>query len=97
MPITSVDPVVLRSAARRLDDAADAVTDAIARLGGLRFDGPAAGDAHVAAGWAVRAAMDALSADLSRWAGASAELAAALRAGAALHAAGEEYAQSMLR
>lgn len=94
---TSVDPAALWAAAQQLDSAADAVIGAARPLGALQFDGAAAGRAHTGSGWAVRAAMDALAADLNRWAHAARELAGALRAAAQQHAAAEAYGETVLR
>ena len=97
MPITSLDPAALWAAAQRLDSAADAVAGAARPLEDPHFDGTAAGRAHAGSGWAVRAAMDALAADLNRWAHAARELAGALRAAAQQHAAAEAYGETVLR
>jgi hypothetical protein len=97
MPITSVDPAALWAAAQRLDSAADVAAGAARPLGDPHFDGSAAGRAHAGSGWAVRAAVDALAADLNRWAHAARELAGALRAAAQQHAAAEAYGETVLR
>ncbi len=97
MPTTAIDPAALWAAAQRLDTAADAVIGAVRPLGALQFDGSAAGRAHAGSGWAVRAALDALAADLNRWAHAARELASALRAAAQQHAAAEAYGETVLR
>lgn len=97
MPITSLDPAALWTAAQRLDSAADAVIGAARPLGDPHFDGSSAGRAHAGSGWAVRAAVDALASDLNRWAHAARELAGALRAAAQQHAAAEAYGETVLR
>lgn len=95
---TSVDPAALRAAAQRIDTAADLVLGAVHdQLDNLQFDGSAAGRVHVAAGAAVRAALDRLCGDMRAWAHAAAELAAALRVGADRHAAAEAEAAAVMR
>lgn len=77
-----VDAAALRSVADGLDTtAADIATATRIRLGGLAFDGSVAGRDHVAAGEALRRALDAWMPELTRWSRATAEIAAALRAG----------------
>jgi hypothetical protein len=51
-------------------------------LSRLAFDGAIAGRAHAARGDALRTALDRVVDDVARWSRASAEIAAALRAGA---------------
>ena len=97
MPTTSVEPAALRAAAQRLDAAADAVAAAGAQMHRLQFDGSTAGRAHTGSGWALRAALDGLTAEIGEWEHAVRELAGALRAGAGLHAAGEAHAAAALR
>ena len=97
-PASSIDPAGIRSAADRIDAAADTVLGAVrSGLGGLQFGAANAGRAHVAAGAALRAELDGLTADLIRWGFAAAELAAALRAGADGHEAAEQVAAAVLR
>lgn len=95
---TSVDPAALWAAAQHLDSAADTVVAAVGGyLANLQFDGSAAGRAHADSGWAVRAALDGLAADLAQWGRAGRELAGALRAAAQQHAAAESHAETVLR
>jgi hypothetical protein len=97
-PASFIDPAGIRSAADRIDAAADTVLGAVrSGLGGLQFGAANAGRAHVAAGAALRAELDGLTADLIRWGFAAAELAAALRAGADGHEAAEQVAAAVLR
>jgi hypothetical protein len=87
-----IDVAAVRSVARRLDAAAAVIDDAVRiQLAGLTFSGASAGRAHSARGDALRAALDRLSAQLSEWSRATAEIAAALRA------TGEHYADAELR
>ena len=98
MPTTSVDTALVRAAAARIDTAADLLQEAVdTHLRALRFDGSAAGRAHVADGDAVCAALQATVADAARWARAARELARALRAGADMHAGAETAAARTMR
>jgi hypothetical protein len=93
-----VDPAALRAAALRLDDAADIAGTALDRhLGGLRFDADAAGRGHAAAGAALRGGVEALAADLDRWARTCRGLAAALREAAERYRAADDVAADALR
>jgi hypothetical protein len=83
-----VDTAAVRIVAARFDTAADILSGT---LSGLRFDGAAAGRAHVAHGDAVRAAVERLAAVLAQWSRAAAEIAAALRADA------DRYGEAELR
>jgi len=95
---TSVDVDALRVAAQRLDAAADQLQSALSgHLGGLQFDAAVAGLRHVAAGGAVRAAVDQLLADVALWQHAARETAAALRAGADRYTETEARAVEALR
>jgi hypothetical protein len=87
-----VDAAAVRAVANRFDATA-ALIDGAARthLGKLAFDGASAGRAHIAHGDALRAALSRLSCELAQWARATAEIAAALRAGT------ERYAEADLR
>ncbi|QUR66484.1 type VII secretion target [Mycobacterium spongiae] len=78
-----VDVTAVYAVADRMVAAADVIDDAVANhLAGLVFGGACAGEAHVARAEALRAALDRLVAELSRWSRAAAEIAAALRAAA---------------
>lgn len=79
----SFDSAAVRVAADQFDVTAETIdTTARTRLAGLAFDGAAAGQAHIAGGDALRRVLDGWPGALARWARASAEIAAALRAGA---------------
>jgi hypothetical protein len=85
-----LDVAALRSVADCFDTAAAAVDNAARiRLGGLAFDGRAAGRDHVGAGEALRRALDAWAPELARWSRASTEIATALRAGLARYGQAE--------
>jgi Excreted virulence factor EspC, type VII ESX diderm len=75
-----VDVAAVRAAADRFDSVADDLNRA-ARVS-LGFDGSVAGRGHTAEGDALRVALNQVLADLTGWARAAAEIAAALRAGA---------------
>jgi len=93
-----VDPAAVRAAAQRIDTAAETVLGAVrSRLGRLEFGAANAGRGHSAAGAALRAELDGLTADLIRWGRAAAELAAAIRAGVDGHEATERTATAVLR
>lgn len=89
--------MALRAAAHRLAVAADVLTAAAGALRHLRFDGSVAGRAYTDAGWRLRAGMDVLGSDVTGWAHAAGELAAALRAGADLRSAADTHAAAVLR
>lgn len=79
-----VDAAAVHAVAARFDAGAELLGGAApAHLGRLAFDGAVAGRAHAAAGDAVRRALDRWAGELARWSRASAEIAAALRVGAA--------------
>lgn len=80
----------LGAAAELLDRAAG---DHLARLA---FGGAGAGRAHAARGDALRAELQRLTAEVTRWSRASAEAAAALRAGADRYADAELYAAARI-
>ncbi|MDQ2626216.1 MAG: type VII secretion target [Actinomycetota bacterium] len=88
-----LDAAALRSVADCFDDTAAAIDVAARiRLGGLVFDGSAAGRDHVAAGEALRRALDAWAPELTRWSRAGFEIAATLRAGLARYGLAESFA-----
>lgn len=98
MGTSSLDPDAVRSVAGRLDGAAATLLGvADARLTGWRFGGPSAGRAHGAAGAELAAHAERLAADLTGWAYAAGEIAAALRSGADGHLAAESDAAAALR
>ncbi|BBX21394.1 hypothetical protein MTER_08050 [Mycolicibacter terrae] len=77
-----LDAAALRSVADCFEaTAADIDTAIRIRLGGLMFDGGAAGRDHVAAGEGLRRVLGAWAPQLTSWSRASTEIAAALRAG----------------
>ncbi|MDF2823174.1 MAG: hypothetical protein K0R68_582 [Mycobacterium sp.] len=77
---TRVDVGALETVADRFDEAAGLIGQAAARR--MTFDGADAGRAHAVWGDQLRLALDSVYADLTGWARASAEIAAALRVGA---------------
>jgi Excreted virulence factor EspC, type VII ESX diderm len=78
-----VDAATLRSIANRFDDAAQLIDDAVrTHFCRLAFDGATAGRAYVGHGDAIRLALNRLSCELTQWARATVEIAAALRASA---------------
>lgn len=86
----NVETAALRAAADRFDAGAELIDGAArSQLGRLTFDGACAGRAHVAAGDALRHALDRWAGELSRWSRASTGIAAALRTGAASYADAE--------
>ncbi|MFV0496057.1 hypothetical protein [Mycobacterium sp.] len=87
---TFFDVAAVCSVADRIAEAAESVNDvAVNHLSQLTFGGAHAGSAYVDRGEALRAGLDRLSADVSRWSGAAAENAAVLRSGAARYAAAD--------
>ncbi|MGH3969123.1 MAG: type VII secretion target [Mycobacterium sp.] len=89
---TWVDVAALRAVANRFDASAEAIGDAArTQLARLAFGGATAGQAHLARGDALRAALGRLTGELSQWAQAATEIATALRVGA------ERYAEADLR
>lgn len=88
-----LDAAALRSVAQCFDSTAAAIDHATRiRLGGLAFDGAAAGRDHVAAGQALRRALSGWAPELTRWSRAGAEIATALRAGLARYEGAESGA-----
>lgn len=78
------DTTALRAVADRFDATAQAIDGAVrTRFPRLAFDGASAGRAHTAGGDALRRALDRWAGELANWSRASAEIAAALRVGAA--------------
>ncbi|MGV0749238.1 type VII secretion target [Mycolicibacter heraklionensis] len=76
-----LDASALRSVADHIDGVASVIDTASRnRLGGLLFDGAAAGRDHIGAGEALRRALQAWLPELMRWSRANTEIATALRA-----------------
>jgi hypothetical protein len=87
-----VDAAAVRTVANRFDATAALIEGAVcAHFGRLVFDGATAGRAHIDHGDALRAALHRLAGELGQWGRATAEIAAALRAGA------DRYAEADLR
>ncbi|MCV7009739.1 hypothetical protein [Mycobacterium gordonae] len=83
--------------ANRIDDAAELINNAVANhLSRLIFDGARAGRAYAVSGDRLRAEIDRLAAEVSQWARAAVEIAAALRAGADRYAEAESYAAARI-
>ncbi len=79
--------------ADQFDAAAELIYGAVGdHLMRLQFGGASAGRAHSARGDALHAALERLTAELSQWSWACAEIAVALRAGADRYADAELYA-----
>ena len=80
-------------------DAAADIVDCILKsnLSGLRFDSAVAGRDHAVVGGVVRGVLDRLIADMTRWAVAARETAAALRTGADRFSDAESRAVANLR
>lgn len=88
-----VDTAAIRAVADRFDATAEIIdTVAHTRLGRLAFGGASAGDAYLAEGEALRRALDRWAGELARWSRASAEIATALRVGAAGYTDAELHA-----
>lgn len=80
---TRIDVAAVRAVANRIDDSAEPIVGAArSQLARLAFGGAVAGRAHIARGDALHLAVTRLTDELSQWARASFEIAAALRAGA---------------
>ena len=83
--------------ADQLTVAAEMIDAAVAdHLSWLAFSGARAGRAHAAHGDTLRSALERLAAELSRWSRATAEIGAALRAGAGRYADAELYAAARI-
>lgn len=87
-----LDTTALGAVAGRFDDTAELIECAAhTQLRRLAFDGAVAGRVYAVAGDALRRKLDRWGVELARWSRASAEIAAALRAGA------QNYADAELR
>ena len=94
---TGVDVAALYAVADQLSAAAEIIDGAVANhLTWLAFSGPRAGRAHTARGDTLHAALERLAAELSHWSRATAEISAALRAGADRYANAELYAAARI-
>ncbi len=94
---TGVDIAAVYAVGDQLSAAAEMIDDAVANhLTWLVFNGARAGRAHAARGDALRAALERLVAELSRWSRSTAEIGAALRAGADRYADAELYAAARI-
>lgn len=90
---TEIDTEATHRIADQFRAAADLIDRALSdQLGRLTFGGAAAGRAHTARGDALRVELERLTAEVAQWSRASAEIAAALRAGADRYADAETYA-----
>ena len=85
---TRVDLAAVAAVADRFDALA-ARLDEAGRAARPRFDGATAGQAHGDAGRELRRAVEVLITDVAAWARADAEIAVALRSGAARYRAGD--------
>jgi hypothetical protein len=94
---TEVDVEAVHGVANQLGAAAELIDGAVGdHLGRLSFGGASAGRAHAARGDALRVALERLTAEVSQWSRAAAEIAAALRAGADRYAEAELYAAARI-
>ncbi len=94
---TGVDVAAVYAVAGQLSAAAEIIDGAVANhLTWLVFSGARAGRAHTAHGDTLRAALERLTAELSQWSRATAEISAALRAGADRYADAELYAAARI-
>jgi len=94
---TGVDVSAVYAVADRLSAAAETIDSAVSNhLARLAFDGASAGRAYAARGDTLRAALERLTAELSQWSRATAEIGAALRAGAERYADAELYAAARI-
>jgi|SRR6185312_2896832 len=92
-----IDVSALRDIASEFDASAGDLDAAVrTRLSGLRFGGATAGRAYVARGDALRSSLDGIADELTAWARASAEIAAALRASADRYELADERAAARL-
>ena len=83
MAQTFADVAAMRLIANRFEATAQLLeTAARNHLSQLAFGGASAGRSHIARGDTLRASLDRLSADVSQWARATAEVTVALRAAA---------------
>jgi uncharacterized protein YukE len=88
-----VDVAAVHAVANRFDDATHLIDGAVrTHLERLAFDGATAGRAYIGHGDALRLALHRLSGELAQWARATAEIAAALRAGADRYAEADQRA-----
>jgi hypothetical protein len=94
---TRVDVAAVSAVADQLSAAADIIDSALSEhLARLSFSGASAGRAHTARGDTLRAALERLAVELSQWSRATAEISAALRAGAGRYADAELYAAARI-
>jgi hypothetical protein len=94
---TEVDVTAVHRVADLFRAAADLIDGAVSdHLAGLSFSGASAGRAHTARGDALRAGLGRVTAGLSQWSRTTAEIAAALRAGADRYADAELYAAARI-
>ena len=94
---TGVDVAAVYAVAAQLTVAAEMIDDAVAdHLTWLAFSGVRAGRAHTAHGDTLRSALERLAAELKRWSRATAEIGAALRAGADRYADADLYAAARI-
>ena len=90
-----VETTAISAVASQFDAGAELIDAAVRNhLHRLAFDGSRAGRVHVADGQQLRRALDRWAGELHRWSHASAEIAAALRAGARRYAEAEHRAAS---
>jgi Excreted virulence factor EspC, type VII ESX diderm len=94
---TGVDVAAVYAVADQLNATVEMIDDAVAKhLTWLVFNGARAGRAHTARGNALRTALERLAAESSRWARATTEIGAALRAGADRYADADIYAAARI-
>ena len=94
---TGVDIAAVYAVADQLSAAAEIIGGAVANhLAWLAFNGARAGRTYTARGDTLRAALERMAADMSQWSRATAEIAAALRAGADRYGDAELYAAARI-
>ena len=94
---TGIDTAAVYAIADRFGAAAELLDAAVYdHMASLAFGGSNAGRAHAERGDAVRAALDRLTAELSRWSQAAVEIAAAMRASANRYADADGYAAARI-
>lgn len=94
---TEVDVATVYRIADQLGAAAETIDRALRdHLGRLAFSGAAAGREHAARGDALRAQLERLTAEVSQWSRAAAEIAVVLRTGADRYGDAELYAAARI-
>lgn len=94
---TEIDVAAVHRVADQMRAAAELVDRAVCdHLAALTFSGATAGRAYTARGYALRAELERLAAQLSQWSRASVAIAVALRSGAERYVDAERYAAARI-